>query len=316
MTESQFASRAQSWPPGQTRLYHAPARAALQIAGADARQWLNGMVSANVRELTPGRVAGSFQLDPKGHVLAMFEVLGTAPDCFWLLCDREQLPGLSERLRKYVFLSKVQIEDLSATWSALRLRGAEWRRAWESAGLEPLAKLDQGNAATVGLDGDRAWVIATDFGGVAQAEIWCASAVCEALRRRLAACAEPAGEEQAEHDRIVSGEPRYGVDITAAEVAQETGQLDRLSFTKGCYVGQEIVERVRARGAVHRHFAAFTFDSAVRPGATVEAQGREVGRITSATEDGPTWRALGYIRDPHQAKGTEVTSGGATGRVL
>jgi len=304
------------WPPQRTRLYDARWRAALHVCGADARKWLNGMVSANVRDLAPGRVAPSFQLDPKGHVLAMFEVLCTASDCFWLLSDRGQLPGLMERLRKFVFISKLQLEALTPEWGALWLRGSAWRGAWEAAGLGSLGTLTEGEATEAEVEGGRVRVVAFNPGGVAKAEIWCPAALAERLRLKLAAHADAASEEQAERDRILGGEPRYGVDVTAAELAQETGQLDRLSFTKGCYVGQEIVERVRARGAVHRQFATFDFDAAVEPGLAIERQRAPVGRITSATPAGAHWRALGYIRAPDQAAGTEVAAAGACGRVV
>ncbi len=303
------------WPRGQVLLSDASWRAQLAVGGADARSWLNGMISANVRDLEPGRWAPSFQLDPKGHILATLEVACLGANSFLLLTDESQRAGLEQRLRRYIFVSKLSLEDRSERWSGLRLRGPEWAQAWRRAGLAEL-KLAAGELGAVRLpDGSEGLGLGAAAGGIAQLELLAPAAAMAELWERLEAVALAVGSGVVERDRILSREPRYGTDITAGELPQETGQAGWLDFTKGCYVGQEIVERIRARGAVHRHWRALALGAEAPPGAAIEAEGRAVGQLTSVARRGPDWLGLGYLRDPHQAPGTVLAVGGVAARV-
>ena len=115
--------------------------------------------------------------------------------------------------------------------------------------------------------------------------------------------------------RIASGVPRYGVDIRERDLPQETEQTRALNFNKGCYIGQEIVERIRSRGNVHRTFTGFEFqgDALSEAGAKISANGKEVGEITSVTVlpfSGRERRVgMGYIRREAAEPGTAVVAG-------
>jgi folate-binding protein YgfZ len=300
------------WPPTQVLLYDACWRAALQVEGPEARKWLNGMITANVRDLRPGHAAPSFQLDPKGHILATLDVVCLAEDRFLLITERDQLPELRERLRRFVFVSKLTIADRDDT--ALILRGPAWHEVWPAAPV-----LAAGEAAAVERAGAHGDVIASAPGGVPQVEVLAPPQAIAALWQELEPRALAAGSKVFERDRILSRVPRYGADVTDAELPQETGQLDRLDFTKGCYIGQEIVERIRARGAVRRHWTSFALPASAAPGATVVAEEKELGKLTSIARrerhGNADWLGLGYIRDPHQAPGTAVTVGDVAGQV-
>lgn len=303
------------WPAGQLLLYDASWRAILAIQGPEARKWLNGMITTNVRDLAPGQWAPGFQLDPKGHILASLELVCTAPDAFLLLTDEAQREGLEQRLRRFVFISKLTIEDRSASWAALRLRGARAAEAAAEAGWCPPAP----EPPPVRADPSGGWTLASAPAGIPQLELVAPAAAIVALWERLQALAQPAGPDAQERDRIFSRQPLYGMDIADTELPQETGQMDHLSFTKGCYIGQEIVERIRARGAVHRHWSAFRFTAPVAPGAAIEADGRAAGKITSVAPlvleaAASEVFALGYIRDA--APGTAVSAAGVSGAVL
>jgi aminomethyltransferase len=115
--------------------------------------------------------------------------------------------------------------------------------------------------------------------------------------------------------RIAAGIPRYGQDIRERDLPQETSQDRALHFSKGCYVGQEIVERIRSRGAVHRKFAGFEVEGSLPvPGIKVQADGKDVGEITSAAsipaKSGERRLAIGYIRREFNC-GKQVQAGGA-----
>ena len=120
--------------------------------------------------------------------------------------------------------------------------------------------------------------------------------------------------------RILSGIPRYGVDIRERDLPQETEQARALNFNKGCYIGQEIVERIRSRGAVHRKFSGFVAESAVTSGSKIVAGEKEVGEVTSAASvnlaNHRTHVALGYIRREVGASGRDVQIGTIPAKVV
>ena len=151
-------------------------------------------------------------------------------------------------------------------------------------------------------------------------EIWLAPEQCDQLGiALLAAGATPVGSEALELHRIVSGIPRYGVDIRERDLPQETEQARALNFNKGCYVGQEIVERIRSRGAVHRKFTGFV--AADGPRIIPGTQGRWRPRKKSeklraspviALTTAARRVALGYIRR-EAGSGREVMIGSSEG---
>jgi folate-binding protein YgfZ len=154
-------------------------------------------------------------------------------------------------------------------------------------------------------------------------EIWLAPGGVRGLWDALrTAGASPVGADALELGRIVAGVPRYGVDIRERDLPQETEQARALNFNKGCYVGQEIVERIRSRGAVHRKFTGFVMDGVVQiaPGTKIVAGEKEVGEITgSATltvDRKDKTVALGYIRREVGTPGREVSVAGTRATVV
>ena len=147
-------------------------------------------------------------------------------------------------------------------------------------------------------------------------EVWLAPQdVYKTWQALLAAGATPVGSEALEMQRIVAGIPLYGVDIRERDLPQETEQMRALNFNKGCYVGQEIVERIRSRGNVHRKFTGFLVEgaAAIAAGDKIISGEKEVGEITSVaalrTPSGEQTVALGYIRREVGVPGREVTIG-------
>jgi len=138
----------------------------------------------------------------------------------------------------------------------------------------------------------------------------------------IAAGATPVGSEALEMQRIASGVPLYGVDIRERDLPQETEQMRALNFNKGCYVGQEIVERIRSRGNVHRKFSGFVMEdaAAIAAGAKIVSDEKEVGEITSAAvlraASGDRTVALGYIRREVGIPGREGTIGTVKATVI
>ena len=141
--------------------------------------------------------------------------------------------------------------------------------------------------------------------------------LAEARAQSEAAGATPAGEAAYEAMRIEAGILRVGIDTDDSTIANETGCMRALNFNKGCYIGQEIVERVRSRGQVKRILTGFAAASEIARGSRVETDGADIGRITSAAFSPGLgcWVALGYVRREHSEPGGEVTIGGQTALV-
>jgi folate-binding protein YgfZ len=148
-------------------------------------------------------------------------------------------------------------------------------------------------------------VLHTDSPLIPRFELWADANATSKLFEALQSAGAVLCEAQSlEWLRILEGTPLYGTDIRDRELPQETGQTRALHFSKGCYLGQEIVERIRSRGNVHRTFSAFRLDGELpAAGAPLEADGKQVGELTSVaaiplpTDDGAILQlALGYVR--------------------
>jgi folate-binding protein YgfZ len=311
-------------------------RAKVALAGKDRVRWLNGMVSNNIRDLAAGHGVYAFILNPQGHILGDLTAYNRG-ESLLVDTDRSQAEKILAIFRKYIIMDKVEVSDLSEQLTALGVSGPKARGVLAACGFElPELTAPQGGDVQLQLYlNDVKWrgvdcaLIRRDENSY---EIWLAPGEVRNLwDALLAAGATPVGAEALETYRILSGVPLYGVDIRERELPQETEQARALSFTKGCYIGQEIVERIRARGNVHRMFTGFVVENGApvavgakivaRDAAAVDAVAgtKEVGEVTSVAslpgEPGRTV-ALGYIRREAGAPGREVTIGGATAKVV
>jgi len=280
-------------------------RAKLVVTGRDRTRWLNGMVTNNIRDLAPGHGVYSFLLNAQGHILGDMYVFNRG-ESFLIDTDRLQVDKLAQLLKKYIIMDQVVLSEAgSSLITALGLEGPESKKVLARAGLEPseLQPLEiedrTWNDAAISL------VRSLQSGYVIWLSPENASGMWEAL---MAAGATPVGAEALEMWRIAAGIPRYGIDIRERDLPQETGQEQALNFKKGCYIGQEIVERIRSRGGVHRRFIGFSFaGQAPAVGSKIERDGRELGEVTSVTVL-PSGKAigLGYLRREAGEPGTTV----------
>jgi folate-binding protein YgfZ len=282
-------------------------RAKIAVTGSDRVRWLNGMATNNVRDLAPGHGVYAFLLNAQGRIQADLYIFQRGAS---LLVDteRRQREKVLQLFDRYIIADDVEIADVSDTLTPLGLTGPESRHVLERVGiavpnLAPLQFADvawqhalQHKTVTLLRSGEEAreswqlW-IAPEHSG----ELW---------GELLKAGARPTGTTALNLFRISRGIPQFGVDIRERDLPQETGQTRALNFTKGCYLGQEIVERIRSRGAVHRQFTAFVVEGTLpEPGAkilAVEKDEKEVGEITSSAilplPGGDRPVALGYLR--------------------
>jgi folate-binding protein YgfZ len=252
-------------------------RGKLALTGADAKEFLAGQVTNDIVGLQPGDGCYAALLTPKGRMLGDLRVLDTGDELL-LDCDRGALQSIFDVIRRATIGFAVELDKRTLQRGLLSLVGP---RAREVAGTPGLPAVEHAHAvATVG--GAQVRVIATDVG----VDVLCLAEDTGAVRDALlSAGAEPVSEEAAEVLRVERGRPRWGAELDETVIPQEAGLNDRaVSFTKGCYVGQETVARLHWKGKPNRHLRGLRLSAPAPVGATLRLGEREVGRLTSVAE--------------------------------
>jgi len=301
----------------QCGLYDLSGRAKVSVTGGDRVRWLNGMASNNIRDLAVGHGVYAFLLNAQGRIQADLYAYNLG-DSLVLDIDGRQKDKILSHLDKFIIMDDVEVKDVSETFTAVGVAGPQAQEVLRHAGIEspdlaplqfcsPTCKCDCGCAQCTLVRGDNP--TGTCY------EIWLApDKVRSTWDALVAAGATPVGSHAVELFRISLGIPQFGVDIRERDLPQETGQTRALNFTKGCYLGQEIVERIRSLGAVHRQFTMFKVEGTLpEPGTKIVAAEKAVGEITSSAilplTGGDTAVALGYLR--REAAGKELLAGSA-----
>jgi folate-binding protein YgfZ len=299
--------------------YAIPSRARISLTGGDRVRWLNGMVTNNIRDLEPGSGVYAFLLNPQGHILGDLYAYNREES---LLIDTDQLQAekMLAVFDKYIIMDDVEVANISQQLTSVGIAGPKSREALLAAGfgvsaLKPLQFVDitWQQAKVILVRGDNPSVESFEL-LLAPGD---AGRVSDAL---IQAGATPVGTAALELLRIAAGIPRYGVDIRERDLPQETEQERALNFSKGCYIGQEIVERIRSRGQVRRKFTGFEIDGPVpAAGSKILVDGKDVGEITSAASlpvtEGGRRLALGYLRREVATSGKHIEAGGSAATV-
>jgi folate-binding protein YgfZ len=304
---------------GGCGIYDLGFRAWISLTGGDRMRWLNGMVTNNIRDLAVGRGVYAFLLNPQGRILGDMFVYNQG-EALVVETDRSQVEKIIATFDHYIIMDDVEFTNISEKQTALGLAGPESRAILNKAGIE-VPNLEPLQMITPRCNCDCGCVQCTVVHGEdapqESYEVWLAPQdVYQTWQALVAAGATPVGCEALEMQRILAGIPLYGVDIRERDLPQETEQARALNFNKGCYVGQEIVERIRSRGNVHRKFSGFRVEGAAAIGAKVFSGEKDVGEITSVAvldaSPGKQTIALGYIRREVGTPGREVTIGEVT----
>jgi folate-binding protein YgfZ len=299
-------------------------RTQLELTGADRAAFLHNFCTNNLRNLTPGSGAEAFVLDAKGHVLGHIFVF-VAPHSIVLDTVPGQSETLARHLDRYIIRENVEIHDRTAEWGELLVAGPRSAALLESLALDvPQVPLGHSESA---LAGCAVYLRRTDLIGPDSWLLACARSDVESLRSALAnAGAVPADFDAFEMARLEAGTPLYGRDITEKNLPQEVNRDTRaISFTKGCYLGQETVARIDALGHVNRVLVGLRFSGQEIPDAGTELHatdaqegGSAIGSVTSAA-----WSprlnnalALGYVRRGHTQAGARLASSAGPAEVV
>jgi folate-binding protein YgfZ len=255
-------------------------RGKLALSGKGAVEFLNGQVTNELSDLEPGQGRYAAHLTHKGKMLGDLRILlvsspeDGAPE---LLLDTERvaLQGLFDMIRRFKIGYEVELHKRTVERGMLSLIGP---RADEILGGERPDAAEHENAA-VEIDGVRALAVRTDVGIDLISKSDDTQVLSDALQARGA---QPVAEEAAECLRIEHGRPRYGIDLDDSVIPQEAGLNERaVSFTKGCYVGQETVARLFYKGKPNRHLRGLLLSAPAATGDELMLGERVVGRIGS-----------------------------------
>ncbi len=288
-------------------------RGKIAASGEDRARLLHAMTTNDVQRLTPGTGCYAYFLNAQGRILADVNVL-CRPDRFLLDTEPETRAAVLEHLDKFIIADDVALEDITAGLATIAVEGPEAAAALEKLGAPRLehdydnAEWEGGLAVRASYTGSAGFFIIAPVGGREE--------LIERLKRAGAA---EASAEAFRTVRIENGRPRYGEDIGERYLAQETNQARALSFSKGCYLGQEIVERVRSRGQVHRVLARVEIEGEMppEPGAKLRHGDTIAGEITSAAYSPSLSKvtALAYVRVEQAIPGNTLALDGRGARV-
>jgi len=281
-------------------VYDLNSRGRIAVTGSDRVRWLNGMVTNNIRDLAPGQGVYAFLLNPQGRILGDMHAYNVG-ESLAVDADTAQLPKILETFDRYIIMDDVEVADISDRASAIGIAGPKTRSILNTAGLV-LPPLQPLHLSASQWQEKEISIVRGDNPKIETYELWLSSENAKALLAALTgAGATQVSGNALEWLRIVSGIPRYGTDIREKDLPQETRQERALNFSKGCYIGQEIVERIRSRGTVHRQFTGFAIEGLLpEPGAELHVEGKKVGEITSVASlplgTGVRNIGLGYMR--------------------
>ena len=281
-------------------VYELSNRARIALTGGDRVRWLNGMISNNVRDLPAGHGVYAFLLNAQGRIQADLYAFNRG-EALLVDTERGQRDKIWELFEHYIIADDVEMTDVSGKIAAIGLTGPESRDVLTRADIS-LPELTYLQIAEVQWRQISLIVLRSGEEAKESWQVWIAPEYFDPLWDALVnAGAKPTGSSALNLFRISRGIPQFGQDIRDRDLPQETGQARALNFSKGCYLGQEIVERIRSRGAVHRQFMAFAVDGPLpSPGSKILADEKEVGEITSSAllplSKGDQEIALGYLR--------------------
>jgi folate-binding protein YgfZ len=272
----------------------------VNVRGEDRSRWLSGMVTNMVKDLPENTGAWNLVLNAQGRIQGDLTVWRQG-DAIDLLIAADQYEKLIAHLDRFIIMDDVELVGLDpGSETFVGLTGPHAGEVLARMGLPiPAASMTMEQVEWNGHD----LRIYHNYGTLAEhIEIATPMAGLTLLWRALStAGATPVGAAALEAFRITEGIPLYGIDIAERDLPQETSQMRALHFSKGCYLGQEIVERIRSRGQVHRTFSGFRLTSlpATLP-ASLTSDGKPAGELTSAAivplPEGDAILALGYVR--------------------
>ncbi len=304
-------------------------RAMFNFTGPDRVRYLNAVLTNNIRDLKPGEGASSLLLNPQGHILAEI-VTFVMPERILAVTYAATRERAATTLEKFIIMDDVTLEDVTDNLGALSIEGARTSDALRTLGAPPLESISEMGHVETQIAGISCQMFRRSPGGVPGVEFVAQRSDLSKLWQALVQAARSAGGGPIGYDalsilRLETGIPWYGYDFDETVIPHEAGlEKSHISYTKGCYTGQEIVERVRSRGHVNRRRVGVSFSgNAVPPAKTpllanVADGNAEVGRVTRSGFSFALGHpiAMAYVRRENNSPGSRLTWSGGEAEVI
>jgi folate-binding protein YgfZ len=290
------------------------ARGKIKLTGEDRARLLHAMTTNHIQQLTPGTGCYAFFLNDKGRILADANIL-CRPEHFLLDLEPEAHAKIYQHLDHFIIADDVTLEDVTDALATIAIEGPKASAVLQAAG----APIPEADYSTVDW-GSRVVARLNSSGSLGFFIFAPASEKPQIVAQIEAAGAVAADAEAFSVVRLEHGKARYGDDIGERFLAQEANQPQALHFSKGCYLGQEIVERVRSRGQIHRVLMPLVIETKAppEPGTKLQNGENNVAEITSAAYSPALGKvvALAYIRTEQARPRTEIQLGGIRAEVV
>jgi folate-binding protein YgfZ len=279
-------------------------RGLLQFTGPDRVSFLQGMLSNDLRPLKTFDGQYATLLNQQGKVLADLRVL-CALNSLYLDFWENLKDRVLDHLNRYLVADEVEIADRSSEYATLALQGPNAETLLRNVGGPAELPTKLAHHGMINFEGAAVCVVRASPTGEPGFDLIIPNAALEAIARRLTDTGKAlgvrwVGEEAQNLLRVEAGVPRYGIDFNEENLLLEVGLDHAVSFNKGCYLGQEVVERIRSRGHVNRKLCGLSLDgqTPAESGDLIQVDGKDIGRITSSVVSPWLKRpiALGYLQ--------------------
>jgi len=299
-------------------------RGLLDVTGKDRAAWLNNLVTNVVKTLQPGEGNYAFATNVKGRTVFDMNLL-VLEDRMWLDIDRRWIEAARKHLAKFTITEDVGLAEVTKDYERLAVVGPAAAEVIARMGFGNLAPMAQLQHVGFTWDGHGGRLVRHDFLGLQGAELFVPPGDAASLLAALLDAGRPSGlaridPSTAEILRIEAGRPASVTDIDDDVVPPETGQIERgISYHKGCYLGQEVIERMRSHGIIAKRLVGVRLEGETAPAcpAAIKANDAESGRLTSVC-----WSyalsailGLGYLKSSHASAGLAVTVAGESGPI-
>lgn len=299
-------------------------QAAFFLTDRDRVTYLHNISSQNIRDLPEGQGVLALLLNPQGHILAELEVYAL-PEKLLVLSHAQFRERTFATLKKYIIGSKVQVDDQTDVMGSIAIEGPRALEVVTELGA-PIADALEMSILASSIDGTPCyWLKHSHFGQPGVQLIIGREKLPAIWRKALQAVrahgGEPIGMAALNTLRLEAGVPWFPADFNDAQIPHEAAvETTHVSFTKGCYTGQEIVERVRSRGHVNRKRVRLKLSTETPPasGTKLRVNGAEIGYLSSAAFSPAAGTAIGmgYVRREQFAPPSVVEFDGGTGEVV
>lgn len=290
------------------------ARGRIHVSGSEATMFLNGLITNDVKNLAENRWMPAVFPTVQGRLIGAVRVIRRSDSTFLIDTETASHESVLKTVSRFTLAGDFKVSDVTDETALLTLQGKGAAEILQNVFDRGVSDLPQNGVAETTWQNFQITIIRASHTGEDGFDLVIDSSRKAELRQALeAAGAQPVGDDTFEILRVEAGIARFGQDMDETNVVPETNLDDAVSYTKGCYVGQEIIVRIKHRGHPAKKLTRFRFetDQQIEPGAIIRSkENQEIGRVTSAVISPRLGSiGLGYVRYEYVADGTQVVVG-------